>query len=345
MHLLDPSPRLCVLVGLLGLALLLAGCGKPTLQQLGGSAQGTTYHVRWWSAPRVTARTLHAAVEAELARIDQALSNYRADSAIEVFNANPAITPQAVPAELVELLRTANAVRVAGAGCYDLTIKPLTKLWGFRDEVLTIPPPESLASVLESVGQDLVEIVDGTRLRKTTPTVTLDVSSIAQGHSVARLAQVLEATGIHNYLIEIGGELQTRGQKPDGSRWRVAVERPLPGARRVHKIIELPATEPVAVMTSGTYRHYFDADGRRYSHILDAHTGAPVTHDLVSVTVLHPDATLADAWSTALLCLGAEDALALAEREGLAAMLIELKDGALVEHMSAALTGGPWTLH
>ncbi|MGF1643172.1 MAG: FAD:protein FMN transferase [Thiotrichales bacterium] len=330
---------------LLALVLGLAGCGKPALQHLAGSAQGTTYHISWWNAQPIDARGLHAAVEAELARIDLALSNYRPDSAIEAFNAHDALTPHPVPVELVELLRIANQVRAAGADCYDLTLKPLSTLWGFRADTLTVPAPETLADALKHIGQHRVEIVDATHLRKTVPKVALDVSSIAQGYSVARLAHLLDAAGIENYLVEIGGELQARGQKPDGRRWRIAVERPLPGERRVHKIIELPAEHTIAVMTSGTYRHYYDDDGRRYSHILDARTGAPVTHDLVSVTVLHPDATRADAWSTALLCLGAEDALALAEREGLAAMLIELKDGALAEHVTTTFAGGAWTLH
>lgn len=164
----------------------------------------------------------------------------------------------------------------------------------------------------------------------------VDLSSIAQGYSVERIAAVVEAAGIGNYIVEIGGEMQTRGHKPDGSHWRIGVERPLPGQRSVDKGLTIKRDAPMAVMTSGTYRHYFDDHGKRYSHILDARSGKPMAHDTVSVTVLDENPTYADAWCTALLCLGADDGLRAADQAGIAALFISDTNGQLRERASAA---------
>jgi thiamine biosynthesis lipoprotein len=184
---------------------------------------------------------------------------------------------------------------------------------------------------------DKVEKVGDDALRKTLPAIQIDLSSIAQGYSVGRVARVLEQQDIQDYLVEIGGELQTRGRKPGAQPWRVAIERPLPGERTVEKIITIDTLDPLAVMTSGTYRHYFDADGKRYSHILDARTGRPVEHDTLSVTVLYPEPAAADAWSTALLCLGRDQGLKVADDQGVPALFIDQTGDQLTEVYSQPL--------
>jgi len=138
-------------------------------------------------------------------------------------------------------------------------------------------------------------------------------------------------------LVEIGGELKTNGYKPGLQPWRIAVERPLPEERTMHKVVTMPKDAPMAVMTSGTYRHYFDDHGQRYSHILDARNGRPVAHDLVSVTVLLSDPSIADAWSTALLCLGPKDGMAAANIAKIPSLFIELQGSELIESRSDAL--------
>ncbi len=175
---------------------------------------------------------------------------------------------------------------------------------------------------LQHVGFSKLETPTPTQLRKIDPQMHVDLSSIAQGYSVGRIAAVVEAAEIQNYLVEIGGELQTRGHKPDGSPWRIGVERPLLGGRSVQKSLTNRQDAPVSVMTSGTYRHYFDDRGKRYSHLLDARTGKPVNHNTVSVTVINDNPTVADAWSTALLCLGREAGMPVANDNGIAALFI-----------------------
>jgi thiamine biosynthesis lipoprotein len=335
-------PRLSPVLSRAATALLfitLAGCAKPpAIQQLKGFAQGTSYHISYWSASPIDKQAVKKAIDDEFATIDKLLSNYRPDSVIESFNRNAITESQEVGPEIVQLVRVAETVHKASQGCYDLTIKPLFTLWGFQGEAPAVPDDNAIADALKQIGMAQLAVVDDTHLSKKQAMLQADLSSIAQGYSVESLSRVLEKHGISNYMVEIGGELKTRGQKPDQKPWRIALEKPLPGEHKLHKILAMPKEAPLAIMTSGTYRHYFDANGRRYSHILDARTGRPVTHDLVSVTVAHPDPVIADAWSTALLCLGQDQGLKTANAEHLAALFIRLHNNQLLESQTDPFT-------
>jgi thiamine biosynthesis lipoprotein len=315
------------LLTVLAMTLTFSGCAKPPdVQKISGDAQGTTYHISFWSLQAVDTASIKQLVETEFTRLDVQLSNYRKDSVIEQLNATISSEPLALSEEIIGLIEQARVVSIATEGCYDLTIKPLFDLWGFNGDKLTPPDPESLQAGLSKVGFTQIKIVDANHIQKLNPQLRIDLSSIAQGYSVSRMVALLEKQGIENYLVEIGGELQTRGKKPDATPWRVALEKPLAGERSTQKIVTINTGEPLAVMTSGTYRHYFDVAGKRYSHILDAKTGRPIEHNTVSVTVLHSDPTQADAWDSALLCLGRSKGIEVANKAGIAALFIE-QDG------------------
>lgn len=317
------------------LALLLSACdsSKPKqIYKLSGLAQGTSWHVSVWQAGGVDINALQRQIDAELNRLDRSLSNYRSDSDIERFNARQTSAPLDVGSEITNLVQIAKGVSQASQGCYDLTIKPLFDLWGFSGQTLTPPDPVTLRLQLQHIGFSKLEVPTPTQLRKIDPQIHVDLASIAQGYSVGQIATVIEDAGVLNYLVEIGGELQTRGHKPDGSPWRIGVERPLPDdGRSVQKSLTIRQDAPVAVMTSGTYRHYFDERGQRYSHVLDARTGKPVTHNTVSVTVINDNPSVADAWSTALLCLGREGGMPVADNNGIAALFITTHNKQLEE--------------
>ena len=315
------------LLAVLAMTFTFLGCSQsPEIQKISGDAQGTTYHISFWSPQAVDTASIKQLVETEFTRLDIQLSNYRKDSVIEQLNATFSSEPLALSEEIIGLIEQARVVSIASEGCYDLTIKPLFDLWGFNGDKLTPPSPETLQAALQQVGFKQIKIVDATHIQKLNPQLRIDLSSIAQGYSVSRMVALLEQQGIENYLVEIGGELQTRGKKPEGTAWRVALEKPLSSERTMQKIVTINRSEPLAVMTSGTYRHYFDVGGKRYSHILNAKTGVPVNHNTVSVTVLHDNPTQADAWSTALLCLGKTRGIEAANKAGIAALFIE-QDG------------------
>jgi thiamine biosynthesis lipoprotein len=315
------------LLAILAVTFTFLGCSQPPdVQKISGDAQGTTYHISFWSPEGVDTASIKQLVETEFTRLDTQLSNYRKDSVIEQLNATVSSEPLALSEEIIGLIEQARVVSIASEGCYDLTIKPLFDLWGFNGDKLTPPDNATLQTALKQVGFTQIKIVDANHIQKLNPQLRIDLSSIAQGYSVSRMVALLEKQGIENYLVEIGGELQTRGKKPDETPWRVALEKPLSSERTMQKVVTINRNEPLAVMTSGTYRHYFDVDGKRYSHILDAKTGRPVDHNTVSVTVLHDNPTQADAWSTALLCLGKTRGIEAANKAGIAALFIE-QDG------------------
>ncbi|MBU2180806.1 MAG: FAD:protein FMN transferase [Gammaproteobacteria bacterium] len=314
------------------------GCAPvDPIKKISGPAQGSTYNISYWSEQPVDQIVLQQQITAELERIDQAMSNYRTDSTIEKFNQLQSIEPVEVGTELVQMVEQARFVSSQSQGCYDITIKPLFDLWGFKADQFHQPTPEQLEETMQSIGMAKIHQTSASMLAKLHPDLRIDVSSIAQGWTVGQVAKILEQAGIKNYLVEVGGELVVRGKKPEQQDWRVAIEKPLPGAQTLQKVITVKQSEPLSVMTSGTYRHYFDENGVRYSHVLDARTGAPVKHETVSTTVLNEDPTLGDAWSTAFLCLGSKDGKEVADRLGMKVLFIDQHADELIEISSDAL--------
>lgn len=323
----------------LAISVVLAGCSQPEqIQKIAGPAQGSTFHISYWSTQEVNHQQLEQKIQQELDRIDLVMSNYRPDSTIEKFNQQPVTEPQTVGAELVTLVEEARKVYTESSGCYDLTVKPLFDLWGFKADKFNQPTAEQLQQTMQLIGMNKVLPASPTQLQKQAPNIRVDVSSIAQGYTVDKLADVLRQAGIENFLVEVGGEMVVQGHKPAQKPWRVAIDKPLPGDQSLQKIIAITQDAPMSVMTSGTYRHYFDENGQRYSHVLDARVGAPVKHQTVSTTVLMDNGTQADAWSTAFLCLGSAEGLAVANKLGIKVLFIDQDGEQLIEKSSDALS-------
>jgi thiamine biosynthesis lipoprotein len=321
----------------------LTGCQTPQEALLEGEIQGTTYHIRMVlddTAPDLA--TLKAAIQDTFRTVDEQMSNWREDSEISRLNRNATTADISLSPALHGVLLKAHAVYQHSGGCYDLTVKPLVEAWGFARHENRVPAEVEIARILPDIGMNQIQIDPvQPRLGKRNPAIRIDLGSIGQGYTVQAVADRLEGFGITRYLAEIGGEMKVRGKKADGSAWRIAIEKPTPLKREVQRVMELQQENGVAVMTSGTYRNFFESGGKVYSHILNPATGHPVTHNLLSVTVLHENPTLADAWSTALLCLGEVDGKAVAEREKLKALFIYHEGTDLRETMTTALSQSP----
>jgi len=317
---------------------LLSACAKKTeLSYTEGFAQGTTYHITYDNKSAQEQALIAREINAEFERLDKAISNYRDDSLIEQFNAQQTTEPLVVSAEIIRLIEIARSVSTVSHGCYDLTIKPLFDLWGFKKDQFHMPTDDELQKARALVGMDKLQTLDATHLRKTLPNLRVDLSSIGQGYSVSRMVDILKAHHVENYLVEIGGELQVRGKKPDGKPWRIAMEKPISTERKVEKIAVFENGDPMSLMPSGTYHHFFDNNGKRYSHILDARTGKPVEHNTALANAFMADSTYADAWSTALLCMGSREGMQVANEQGIAALFVDQQGDELVEQQSAAL--------
>lgn len=301
----------------------------PKMVKIEGEAQGTTWHISFWSPNNINVKLVEDSINNRFDELDKNLSNYRPDSTISLFNSALSTEPIVVGEEIVELVAQAKIVSDKSLGCYDLTVKSLFDLWGFDKYQLMNPSAIAIAETLKDTGMQHIKIKSNSMV-KDRPQVHVDLSSIAQGYSVGELAEILERYNIKNYLVEIGGEMVVKGYKPNGESWKVAIERPLPDKNILHKLLTIKQEQ--AIMTSGTYRHYFDNNGVRLSHILDARTGYPVTHNTVSVTVLHKNPMLADAWSTSLLCLGHEKGIDIANQNSINALFITDENNELIEY-------------
>ncbi|WP_242487341.1 FAD:protein FMN transferase [Pseudomonas sp. TH15] len=324
------------------LAGVLAGCGNgDSIESFGGPTMGSTYSIKYVRhAGGPDSSQVRREVEGILADVDRQMSTYRSDSDIERFNDLPANSCQTMPAPILELVRVGEQLSLQSEGSYDLTVEPLMNLWGFgpqgREE--KVPSAEALAEVMKRVGHGHLRI-NGDQLCKDAA-IEVDFNSIAAGYTVDTIAARLEALGIHSYLAEATGELKAVGKKLDGSPWKIALEEPRDDQQVAERIINV---DGYGVSTSGDYRNYFEQGGQRYSHTFDARTGAPITHNLASVTVIIPSTLMADGLSTLLLILGPERGWDYAEKHNIGAFFVIRADTGFVTRTNQAferLSGG-----
>jgi thiamine biosynthesis lipoprotein len=186
------------------------------------------------------------------------------------------------------------------------------------------PSNADIALYLGRVGYTQLTVTDDA-VQKSLPELTVDLGAIAKGYSVDKVGRALEAEGITDYLVEVGGEVRARGTNGANAPWRIGIEQPDALLGSVQALVGLP---DMSLATSGDYRNYYeDEDGQRISHTIDARNGRPITHALASVSVIHEDAIMADAWATALSVLGPDEGMAMAEEQGLPVLML-VRDGA-----------------
>ena len=309
-----------------GVALAMLGCSPDQSTQtytFDGLTMGSTYTVKVVADPLPVSReVLQREIAGILGSVDAGMSTYLETSELSRLNRNPSTDWIPVSDALYSVLDVAMQVSRLSDGAFDISVGPLVNLWGFGPEGRrdAPPPKDAIAAARARTGWRNLELDPQRRaVRKRLPDLYIDLSAIAQGYGADEVGRYLESAGVRNYMAEVAGEIRAAGLNADGKAWRIGIERPGSGEPIVEQIIEL---RDAGLATSGDYRNYFEQDGVRYSHHIDPATGRPVTHNLASVTVVHPSATFADAMATALLVLGPERGLALAGREKLAVFLI-----------------------
>ncbi len=338
--------RVLLLIGAAILLLLVIPTSQTShYETLQGETMGTTYTVRFQKPegrpwPHEETNRLARQIERCLADVNARMSTYQPDSELSQFNQSPADVPFELSPETFEVFEAALAVSVQSAGAFDVTVGPLVNAYGFGPPPEPPEPPtaEQLEALRQRVGYRLLVLDPQARtIRKTLADVYCDLSGIAKGYGVDRVATVLEAEGLTDYMVEIGGEVRAAGRNPDGKAWRIGIERPTRDGRRVvMRAVELADR---SLATSGDYRNYYIADGRVYSHMIDPRTGRPVEHALASVTVLDSRAMVADAWATALMVLGPDEGYNLAEARGMAALFLVRTAGEdIVERATSAFS-------
>lgn len=312
---------------LFGIALTFTAC-EPTpmpSKSIEGEAQGTTYHITYYDAKQ---RDFKTDVDSILIDFDQVLSTYQESSLITKLNQADQGDHRIEDATgyFTDVFMRAYEVYVTTEGAFDPTVKPLASAWGWGLEKAEEMDSTKVDSLLYYVSfapnritlrphefKEDGTISSGTVLYKVEAGIELDFNAIAQGYSVDVLCSYLAANGITDYMVELGGELRVAGKKSDGSPWKIGIDKPEENAetRNLQATIEISDR---SLATSGNYRKFYEKDGVKYSHTLDPFTGYPVTHALLSATVLAEECSTADAYATAFMVMGLDKTKAFLEQ-------------------------------
>jgi thiamine biosynthesis lipoprotein len=288
---------------------------------------------------------LQAALQKRLDDVNAVLSTYQPTTELMRFNRDSVgewhdVSPMLLHALSRALQVSAQIGSLAyAANAYDITIAPLVNIWGFGSsgKSTTIPSDAAIAKAKAQVGWQSVQLESKLDRARKLKAASIDLSSVGEGAAVDDLSATLQSYGVKDFLVSVAGTLKAHGERADGSPWRIAIERP-DGSGNVQQLVNL---SDGSLSTSGSYRNYFERNGVRYSHTIDPRSGRPITHSGVSVTVVSPvsnDATLADAWATALSVLAPDTALTVADTLGVAAYIIERKGKGFVARHSAAFS-------
>ena len=328
-----------VFIGPLVVGLLLSvlqGCTEKSDQLVySGMTMGTSYQIKIVPGDVSVNKNLGDQIDRQLQSLDKLFTTYTKTSELMVFNQSAINVPQAISPEMVEVLGVAQEVFLLTHGAFDPTVGPLVNLWGFGPEYThdIVPAPEMIAPLVSSIGFSHLFLDKKNHMATRQKNIQLDLSAVAKGYAVDAVANLLTSKGLKNYLVEVGGELRANGHKSDGQFWRVAIEKPLLEQGGIQQAISL---KNIAIATSGDYRNFFEKNGERYSHTIDPRTGYPLNHSLASVTVIAETAARADALATAMMVLGPEESLFLAEENNISIyILIKQGEDFKVQYSSA----------
>lgn len=308
------------------LAILIVGTIWITRQQHAtpyqhdeGFVFGTIYHITYQSD-----KNYQKEIEAELKKVDQSLSPFNKTSVISRINRNENV---AVDEMFKEVFTLAENISKETDGAFDITVAPMVNVWGFGFKQGITPSKEVIDSLKAIVGFHKVALVDG-HVKKQNPNTMLDCSAIAKGYGSDIVARFLKSKGIENYMVEIGGEVVTRGNSEKRVPWRIGVNKPTDDSLNTSTELQtvLNVTDK-AMATSGNYRNFYYKNGKKYAHTIDPKTGYPVQHNILSATVIADNCATADAYATSFMVLGMEGAQKiLAKHPDLLAYLIYSDD-------------------
>ncbi len=290
-------------------ALLVSCTPKQKAIHVIGTAQGTYYSILYYDQQQ---RNLKPKIDSLLDAFDQSVSLWVPQSVLSRINNNDS---SVVPDQwFIDNFNYSQQVAKATGGAFDCTVEPLVDAWGFGFDEATHIDTAIVDSLMQFVGYQKIKLTNN-KIIKSDLRVKIDFNAIAQGYSDDVVAQFLENRGIQNYLIDIGGEVKAKGKKPDGTLWRVGIEKPAEHKEDDRVLKAVIGLKNLSVATSGSYRKYYEKNGVRYSHTIDPKTGYPVKHSLLSVSVLNNNTALADAYATAFMVMGFEKARNFVEHD------------------------------
>lgn len=275
-------------------------------QKNSGFVFGTVYNITYQSE-----QDLQKDIEAELKKVDNALSTFNPNSVISKVNRNEKVE---VNDMFAQVFRLAEDISSQTYGAFDITVAPMVNAWGFGFKSGKMPDDRTVDSLKNIVGFNKVKL-QGRRVVKQNPATMLDCSAIAKGFGCDVVARFLHSKGIKNFMVEIGGEIVTCGVSDARMPWRIGVTKPTDDSLNVSEEVQtvLNVTNK-AMATSGNYRNFYYKDGKKYAHTIDPHTGRPVQHNILSATVIADDCATADAYATSFMVLGLQRARKVLEK-------------------------------
>jgi thiamine biosynthesis lipoprotein len=273
---------------------------EPRPERVQGTAQGTYYSIIYFDQQH---RNLKPQIDSLLNAFDRSVSLWVPQSILSRVNRNE--DPVILDKWFTDNFNYSQQVAKATDGAFDCTVEPLVQAWGFGFDESTNVDTAIVDSLMEFTGYQKVKITDN-KIVKSDDRLKIDFNAIAQGYSVDVVAAFLEKKGIDNYLIDIGGEVKAKGEKPGGKPWRVGIEKPAEHKEDDRILKAVIGLKNRSVATSGSYRKYYEKNGIRYSHTIDPKTGYPVKHSLLSVSVVAGNTALADAYATSFMVMGFE---------------------------------------
>ncbi|WP_076411887.1 FAD:protein FMN transferase [Shewanella sp. UCD-KL12] len=306
------------------------------IEQITGNTMGTTYTIQLrLEDSNATKSEIKTSVEQELERVNDALSVFRVDSEISTLNENETGVALPVSKYLWDVLKIAQAISAQTDGALDVTLGPVIEFWGFgvKPRDLQHKDRGQLEYARSKTGMNGFSLDAGT-LTKVIAGLQINPSAVAKGYGVDRIAEVLDKAGVSHYLVEIGGEVKTRGVGARGLNWKVAVTRPQKLSLEFQRVFTL---KDFSMATSGSYVNYFESNDQHLSHIFNPNTGMPIWSDLLSVTVLHESCAVADAFATSMMVLTVERSLQIANKLVLPVMIIEQTDSGQDIHYSESI--------
>ena len=322
-------PFLVLLI--IGTVLIISQQQSTPYRQASDMVFGTTYKIVYECDS-----DLSVPIREELMKVDHSLSPFNKESVITAVNQNREVT---LDPYFVEVFTKAMEISVYTEGAFDITVAPLVNAWGFGFKNEQMPTAHQVDSLRRIIGYQKVTLADG-KIRKQDPRMMLDCSAIAKGFGVDAVARMLYSRGVQNYMVEIGGEVVTRGVNAQRLPWRVGVVKPTEDSLSIgHELQTVLNVTDKAMATSGNYRNFYYKNGRRYAHTIDPKTGYPVQHSLLSATVLADNCTMADAYATSFMVMGMERAQKLLERhpELMAYLIYDTGKGDLAVWFSPSL--------
>ncbi len=268
-----------------------------------GNAFATTYHIVYKDNAKPITK---AQIDTVLDAINRSLSVYDSTSTTSLINSNKS---KEVDSVFIKAYHICKLVADSSRGAFDITVAPLINSWGFGSKRRQNITSTQIDSLLKLVGYQKVSLSNGLFVKQN-PAITVNLSSVGDGLAVDEVVALLEKRGITNYMVEIGGEVKSKGLSAKQITWKIGIDKPIYDSLAVNREMEqIVNLDGEALSTSGSYRKFFIRDGKKFSHFIDPTTGKPVTHNLLSASVIHKNCALADGFSTAFMVMGLEKSL------------------------------------